>query len=932
MLAGNSRELLLNNGSRFANLAGASFDLQGDIAVSETAGCDPCRFDNSGLIVKSAGSGVGGLLGNVLVVSNAASGVMRAASGTLQMSNFNINDGTIDTAIGASFALSAGGLTNNGTLSGRGTVNVTSVSNNGTIAPSLGAPLTFSGNLDLTPNSVLVFDVGGTTRGINHDAINVQGNLTAGGTLRATLSSGFAPAQNTFYNLLSAANVSGAFTTTQVPANFTTQLNQADVSLHFFSCAGSICFDNGAGDFLWNNPLNWTGNVLPVAGDDVAIDLGTALTVVLNQGVQAAGRLVTASGVQLDVTGGFLTVQGASTLNGGLGVHGGNLLSSGALTVAGNVEVTGGAVDFNGATNLRGNLTFSDGRIGGVGAVNVAGSFNWRGGTLGDGGTLTVATGGRLAITGNQDKLLDGPRRLINNASNSLWSGSGEVRASESGAGRATFINNGGLSMQTAAAWRDGDIINNGTINKNGVSGEQRFNAASGSFDNAGIFRIDAGDVVLAGGGQHSGSFLSGNSRHLVFASDNDASRRTRFLTGAQINGGVIDMLSGVIELTGSGFGLRFGAATALNLAGAEVTGAGNFTVDADSTVKLSAGSLGGSGTHTVNGEFQWLGGSVNGGTLVTGNGGVTLLSSSTPLSLQNASWINFSRARLHDTTLVLSGAKARVVNRGNLRFNLGAGIVGDGRFDNESAAILTVASADVSHIGVIASNTGAIVIESGMLQFDRDFTNQGSIDLGFTQPGGMRAGDIDLFVNGPQGRVFGTGLIDVADAGIAFTNAGVVAPGHSPGVITINGDFVQTASGRLAMEIGGTRPGVEFDLLNISGRATLAGAIELDLLSNFLPAAGGAFDVVNSTSLVGDFQSVVLPSGQVLKGAALAAVYQISAAALLAGSAPPQNAIDNVLVMPSVDIGRAIGSIIVSDGVGEPLIEFVPRRRASCN
>ena len=113
---------------------------------------------------------------------------------------------------------------------------------------------------------------------------------------------------------------------------------------------------------------------------------------------------------------------------------------------------------------------------------------------------------------------------------------------------------------------------------------------------------------------------------------------------------------------------------------------------------------------------------------------------------------------------------------------------------------------------------------------------------------------------------------------------------------------------------------------------ATLAGAIELDLLNNFIPAAGGAFDVVNSASLVGDFQSVILPSGQVLKGAALAAVYQISAAALLAGSTTPGKAIDNVLVMPSTDIGRAIGTIVVNDGVGEPLIEFVPRRRASCN
>ncbi|CAN0428759.1 unnamed protein product, partial [Phaeothamnion confervicola] len=205
------------------------------------------------------------------------------------------------------------------------------------------------------------------------------------------------------------------------------------------------------------------------------------------------------------------------------------------------------------------------------------------------------------------------------------WSGSGEVRAANSGVGLATFINNGGLSIQTAAAWRDGNIVNNGIISKIGAGGEQRFNAASGSFNNAGVFRIDAGDVLLAGGGEHSGSFRAASSHHLVFASGNDPTRRTRFLSGAEINGGVIDMLSGVVELVAGGLGLHFGPDTELNLAGAEVTGAGNLTVDAGSTVKLSAGSLGGSGTHTINGEFQWSGGSVNGGTLVSGTGGVTV-------------------------------------------------------------------------------------------------------------------------------------------------------------------------------------------------------------------------------------------------------------------------------------------------------------------
>ena len=104
-------------------------------------------------------------------------------------------------------------------------------------------------------------------------------------------------------------------------------------------------------------------------------------------------------------------------------------------------------------------------------------------------------------------------------------------------------------------------------------------------------------------------------------------------------------------------------------------------------------------------------------------------------------------------------------------------------------------------------------------------------------------------------------------------------------------------------------------------------------MLKGFTPAAGGAFDVVSSSSLVGDFQRLVLPSGQVLKGSALSSVYQISAASLLsAPTSEQQQTIDEVLVVPGMNIARPLGSVVISDGLGEPVIEFIARRRASCN
>ena len=931
VLAGNSRELLINNGAAFNNLSGGTFDFQGDMAVLENAGCNPCRFDNSGVVVKSAGSGSGGILGNVLAVSNGVGGVFRASSGTLQMRNFNVNDGTIDTGTGARLALTAGTLINNGTLSGSGAIDASDVINNGTIAPALGAPLTINGNLSLSPTSVVALDINGTVRGVSHDAIDVNGNLILGGSLQATRGSGFVPPQNSSYDVLRASAVSGSFASSTLPANFSTQLTATNVNLNFFSCAGSVCFDNDAGDFLWNNPLNWTGNALPVASDDAVIDLGTAMTVVLDQGAFSAGSLLTSSDVLFSLTGGSLGLTRASTLNGDLNVRGGRFDSFGALTVGGNVALSSGALNFEAATTLRGNLTASGGSLSGAGNVSVARTFAWSGGALGGAGTTTVASAGRLLISGAADKLFVGPRTLINNSANgSSWSGTGAVAAGGNAQGTASFINNGLLSIQTAAAWSDGSIVNNGTMTKSSAGGVQIFNAESGRFDNAGVFNLTAGDLMLVGGGTQRGVFNLGGGRELILQAGSDPAHQQHFANGARLNGGLLSLVSGQVQLDGSGSGLVIGPDTTLTLAGATVGGPGNLTVNARATVRLVAGRLGGTGTRTLNGALVWSGGEVADGSLLTN--GTSTISSSAVKAFDNGTWINTGRVTLDDGALQLAGSDARIVNRAGGTFALAADLTGAGRFDNEVSASLTKSTPGVTHVGVAFNNAGSIVISAGAIRFDRDFTNFGSIDLGRDGDSGIQAGDIAVLSNGVRGRIFGSGFIDVANAGIAFTNAGVMAPGHSPGTITIRGDFVQTASGKLAVEIGGTRPGTDFDLLDISGRATLAGAIELDLLNNFLPPAGGSFDVVNSVSLVGDFQSVILPSGQVLKGAALSSVYQISAAALLAGSAPLQQVIDDVLVMPSIDIGRASGTIVVNDGVGEPLIEFVPRRRASCN
>ncbi|MDR3406473.1 MAG: autotransporter domain-containing protein [Chthoniobacter sp.] len=81
--------------------------------------------------------------------------------------------------------------------------------------------------------------------------------------------------------------------------------------------------------------------------------------------------------------------------------------------------------------------------------------------------------------------------------------------------------------------------------------------------------------------------------------------------------------------------------------------------------------------------------------------------------------------------------------------------------------------------------------------------------------------------------------------------NAGLLSPGHSPGQIQVSGNYTQTSTGTLRIEIAG-RDLARHDLLSVGGRANLDGTLQLVPLNGFklkrnkpvtfLTAAGGVF------------------------------------------------------------------------------------------
>ena len=53
--------------------------------------------------------------------------------------------------------------------------------------------------------------------------------------------------------------------------------------------------------------------------------------------------------------------------------------------------------------------------------------------------------------------------------------------------------------------------------------------------------------------------------------------------------------------------------------------------------------------------------------------------------------------------------------------------------------------------------------------------------------------------------------------------------PGLSPGQITINGTYTQTSSGALNIELGGTTPATQYDVLTVNGSVTLDGPATIE-------------------------------------------------------------------------------------------------------
>jgi hypothetical protein len=167
--------------------------------------------------------------------------------------------------------------------------------------------------------------------------------------------------------------------------------------------------------------------------------------------------------------------------------------------------------------------------------------------------------------------------------------------------------------------------------------------------------------------------------------------------------------------------------------------------------------------------------------------------------------------------------------------------------------------------------NTGGISVSSlrGFIVEGGDLVNAGSVTVDpfgtllvtgeYEQTAGMTAlnsGSLTAgtLVNLEGGTLAGSGMVNADVRNNAEVDVGRAS---STGVLTVNGNYTQTAGGVLRVRIGGLTPGTDFDQLNVTGQATLDGTLTVNLINGFVPDSGQSFTVLTFGSGSGVFARI---------------------------------------------------------------------------
>ena len=709
--------------------------------------------------------------------------------------------------------------------------------NNATVVDSNGinlAGLNLANNFDLTTNGNIS----------NTGALLVGGNtaITAGAASNAILNDGGNDFVGTVKvvsaNILDIFSSSGLnFDTSTISGTLTagttgtvSQINPIAVAGAASINAGNVTLANASNDFGAAVSLSATNVALVDAN---ALDFGASLI---------GGTLsVTTNGSITD--SGTLTVTGAAVFDAG---------------VSNNIVLDNALNDFNATVTVSNanNAAFTDKTNIALGASLVQNNFTVQSGDALNAGGITQV--GALTIPGTGQFSIAstlGGTVTVTNAGNAIAS----VAGSNAGVGDFSFNNTGVLAIGgitiadgNVSISNIGDVTLNGALTAGGSVNSVTITAASSILGSATV-SADTVNLDASGSGSIGSSIATVNT---------DANLTS--VSGAVVDTNVSNARAGGSMLLNS-MGLS-GSLTANTNAGA-ISQAGALSVAG--TTNINAGA---NGITLNNGANDFVGSvslnSIGANTIsltdanilnlfntATGTGG-SLNVTATLGTVNNTGTMNLSAGDLSVSALAFN-------NSGNI--NGLRDIIFSGASFTNSGSLTKTASAATSAISTIGgtSNSGNLAVNSGTLLIANGYTQSaGTTSLG---GGNIQVSGGNFNLNG--GSLNGTGTIDVnGGTGALNNNAGSISPGTSPGLLTILGDYAQGSSGTLNIEIGGLTQVTGYDLLSITGNASLDGVLNLLLFGGFTGNAGDSFDFIEAGTtagiMTGNFATVNTPRG----------------------------------------------------------------------
>lgn len=185
-------------------------------------------------------------------------------------------------------------------------------------------------------------------------------------------------------------------------------------------------------------------------------------------------------------------------------------------------------------------------------------------------------------------------------------------------------------------------------------------------------------------------------------------------------------------------------------------------------------------------------------------------------------------------------------------------------RFDSS----LTATDVGVGGTTTAPGGTGRLYIEDGTARFSGEVKiwPGGEMEIGaagvFSSQPFVAAAEIDPSPGGTF--LFNRGKLQVESfLGNLSNPAGTLAPGPDfssgpgAGATAVGGNYTQGNDARLDIEIAGTIPGAQHDIVQVSGVANIDGFLDLSLLGNFDPEVDDEFIILSATTLNGFFNNV---------------------------------------------------------------------------